>query len=103
MTLLRQRKTAIVQYKLKLKTNYSEDIINKVLNTNTKLDLSYTDSDNKTDTKSSDVTPKVKLTESLPTVLPKAGSTIFFGFMGIVLVIATAFGIKYIVVANSMK
>ncbi len=100
---LKSGETAIVQYKLKLKTNYSEDIINKVLNTNTKLDLSYTDSDNKTNTKSSDVTPKVKLTEQLPTVLPKAGSTIFFGFMGIVLVIATAFGIKYIVVANSMK
>ena len=100
---LKSGETAIVQYKLKLKTNYSEDIINKVLNTNTKLDLSYTDSDNKTNTKSSDVTPKVKLTEQLPTVLPKAGSTIFFGFMGIVLVIATAFGIKYIVVTNSMK
>ena len=100
---LKSGESAIVQYKLKLKTNYSEDIINKVLNTNTKLDLSYTDSDNKTNTKSSDVTPKVKLTEPLPTVLPKAGSTIFFGFIGIVLVIATAFGIKYIVVTNSMK
>ena len=88
---------------MKLKTNYSEDVINKVLNTNTKLDLNYTDSDNKTNTKSSDVTPKVKLTESLPTVLPKAGSTIFFGFIGIVLVITGAFGIKYIMVKNSMK
>ena len=69
------------------------NIVNKVLNTNSKLDVTYTDSDNKTDTKSTDITPKVKLTENLPTVLPKAGSTIFFSFMGIVLVIAVAFGI----------
>lgn len=100
---LKSGESAIVQYKLKLKTNYNEDIINKVLNTNTKLDLNYTDSDNKTNTKSSDVTPKLKLTEPLPTVLPKAGSTMFFGFIGIVLVIASAFGIKYIIVKNSMK
>ena len=50
-----------------------------------------------------DITPQVKLTEKLPTVLPKAGSTIFFSFMGIVLVIAVACGIKYVVVKNSMK
>ena len=100
---LKSGKTAIVQYKLKLKTNYDSNIVNKVLNTNSKLDVTYTDSDNKTDTKSTDITPKVKLTENLPTVLPKAGSTIFFSFMGIVLVIAVAFGIKYVLVKNSMK
>lgn len=100
---LKSGETAIVQYKLKLKTNYDSNIVNKVLNTNSKLDVTYTDSDNKTDTKSTDITPKVKLTENLPTVLPKAGSTIFFSFMGIVLVIAVAFGIKYVLVKNSMK
>ena len=98
-----QNETAIVQYKLKLKTNYDTNIVNKVLDTNTKLDVTYTDSDNKTDTKSTDITPQVKLTEKLPTVLPKAGSTIFFSFMGIVLLIAIACGIKYVVVKNSMK
>ena len=100
---LKSGESAIVQYKLKLKTNYDSNIVNKVLNTNSKLDVTYTDSDNKTDTKSTDITPKVKLTENLPTVLPKAGSTIFFSFMGIVLVIAVAFGIKYVLVKNSMK
>ena len=100
---LKSGETAIVQYKLKLKTNYDTNIVNKVLDTNTKLDVTYTDSDNKTDTKSTDITPQVKLTEKLPTVLPKAGSTIFFSFMGIVLVIAVACGIKYVVVKNSMK
>ncbi len=100
---LKVGETAIVQYKLKLKENFDEKIINKVLNTNSKLDLSYTDSSNATNTKSSDITPKVKLTENLPTELPKAGTTIFFGVMGIVVVIAIAFGIKYILVKNSMK
>ena len=100
---LKSGETAIVQYKLKLKTNYDTNIVNKVLDTNTKLDVTYTDSDNKTDTKSTDITPQVKLTEKLPAVLPKAGSTIFFSFMGIVLVIAVACGIKYVVVKNSMK
>ena len=100
---LKSGETAIVQYKLKLKENFDENIINKVLNTNRKLDLSYTDSSNVTNTKSSDITPKVKLTENLPTELPKAGTTIFFGVMGIVVVIAIAFGIKYILVKNSMK
>ena len=100
---LKVGETAIVQYKLKLKENFDEKIINKVLNTNSKLDLSYTDYSNVTNTKSSDITPKVKLTENLPTELPKAGTTIFFGVMGIVVVIAIAFGIKYILVKNSMK
>ena len=100
---LKAGETAIVQYKLKLKENYDDNIINKVLNTNSKLDLSYTDSSNATNTKSSDITPKVKLTENLPAELPKAGTTIFFGVMGLVVVIAIAFGIKYILVKNSMK
>ena len=100
---LKSGETAIVQYKLKLKENYDENIINKVLDTNKKLDLTYTDYSNKTNTKTSDITPKVKLTENLPAELPKAGTTIFFGTMGIVLVIAVAFGIKYIIVKNSMK
>ena len=100
---LKSGETAIVQYKLKLKENYDENIINKVLDTNKKLDLTYTDYSNQTNTKTSDITPKVKLTENLPAELPKAGTTIFFGTMGIVLVIAVAFGIKYIIVKNSMK
>lgn len=100
---LKSGETAIVQYKLKLKENFDENIINKVLDTNKKLDLTYTDYSNKTDTKTSNITPKVKLTENLPAELPKAGTTIFFGVMGIVVVIAIAFGIKYILVKNSMK
>lgn len=100
---LKSGETAIVQFKLKLNTDYDANIINKIINTNTKLDVTYTDYSNTTDTKSSDVTPKLKLTEVLPTVIPDAGTTIFFGGIGIVLVIAIIAGTRYFVIKNKMK
>lgn len=95
--------TAIVQYKLKLKEDFDESIIDKVLDTNPKLDLSYTNYENETNTLSSDVTPSVKLTEptvetpteELPKEYPKAGRTLFFGSIAVVLVLAIVFGFKY--------
>lgn len=100
---LKSGETAIVQYKLKLNTNYDNGIINKVLNTNNKLDITYTDYSDVTDTKSSDITPKLKLTENLPTVIPKAGNTIFFGSIGFAVVLVVILGIRYFVVKNKMK
>lgn len=70
---LESGKTAIVQYKLKLKENFNSSIVAKIINTNQKVDLTYTDFDDKEQTKTSDVTPKLKLTEP-PAVLPKAGT-----------------------------
>lgn len=66
--------TATVQYKLKLKENFDSSIVDKILNTNEKVDISYTDFDNAKQEKTSNVTPKLKLTEP-PAVLPKAGMT----------------------------
>ena len=68
--------TATVQYKLKLKENFDSDIVNKILNTNEKVDTTYTDFDNKSQSKTSDVSPKLKLVEP-PATLPKAGTTTF--------------------------
>lgn len=68
--------TATVQYKLKLKENFDSNIVNKILNTNEKVDVTYTDLDNKSQAKTSDVSPKLKLTEP-PARLPKAGTTTF--------------------------
>lgn len=68
--------TATVQYKLKLKENFDSNIVNKILNTNEKVDVTYTDLDNKSQAKTSDVFPKLKLTEP-PATLPKAGTTTF--------------------------
>lgn len=64
--------TATIQYKLKLKENFNSNIVNKVLNTNKKVEISYKDSNGKFQTKTSDVSPKLKLTEP-PVNLPKAG------------------------------
>lgn len=71
--------TATVQYKLKLKENFDSAIVNKVLNTNQKVDVDYTDFDDKKQTKTSDVSPKLLLEEP-PVVLPKAGTITFVGF-----------------------
>lgn len=103
---LKPNETAIVQYKLKLKTDYNEDILDKVLDTNPKLDLTYTDYSNTTDTKTSDVTPKIKLTEpkeELPKEFPKAGKTIFFNVIGIITIISIVLGFKYFFINNKMK
>lgn len=100
---LKSGETAIVKYKLKLNKDYDESIVDKVLKTNAKVDLTYTDNSGVTDTKSSDVTPKLKLVEPKPTVLPKAGKTVFFGIIGLVLVIAAIFGIRYTIINNKMK
>lgn len=68
--------TATVQYKLKLKEDFDSAIVNKILNTNQKVDLDYTDFNDKEQTKTSDISPKIKLTEP-PVVLPKAGTITF--------------------------
>lgn len=100
---LKSGETAIVQYKLKLKENYDENIVSKVLDTNSKLDLTYTDYSEETNNKTSDITPKVKLTEPLPTVLPKAGKTILFSVIGFVVIITVVLGIRYFILKNKMK
>lgn len=101
---LKPEETAIIQYTLTLKDEFDETIVNKVLDTNEKVDINYTDFDNTIKTVSSDVTPKIKLTvpttpetpvddTTAPGPLPKTGSpivvvgfiliigiTIFFGY-----------------------
>lgn len=79
--------TATVQYKLKLKENYSVTILSKLLDTNEKVDLTYTDLEDESQSKTSDVTPKLRLTEpepkeepKTPTTLPKAGTAPLIGF-----------------------
>lgn len=71
--------TATVQYKLKLKENFDSSIVDKILNTNQKVDIDYTDLDGEKETKTSDISPKIKLTEP-PVVLPKAGTITLISF-----------------------
>lgn len=83
--------TATIQYNLTLKDEFDETIIGKILDTNEKIDINYTDFDNTTQTKQSDVTPKIKLLAPVeddtlaPVILPKAGTpVIFIGFVGLI-------------------
>lgn len=102
---LKSTETAVVQYKIKLKENYSADILDKILDTHTKLDITYTDtSTNVPESKSSDITPQIKLVEpeKLPTILPKAGKTILYGGIVVVAVISGVLGIRYIKIKNDM-
>ncbi len=99
---LKSGQTATVQYKLKLKENFSSTIVDKILDTNEKVDITYTDFDGKNQTKTSDVTPKLKLTEP-PKILPNAGKPIFIVLsIGIVGILAYSF-IRYNITRNNMK
>lgn len=70
--------TATVQYTLKLKENFDSSIVGKILDTNEKVDITYNDFDGTEQSKTSDITPKLKLAEP-PAVLPKAGTTLLIG------------------------
>lgn len=83
--------TATVQYKLKLKEDFDSSIVDKILNTNEKVDIDYTNVDDEEQEKTSDVSPKIKLIEPVttpkedktqaPTILPSAGSTTLISFI----------------------
>ncbi len=100
---LKSGETAIVQYKLKLKNDYDEGIVGKILDTNTKVDLSYTNTSDETESKTSDITPKLKLTEPLPAVLPNTGKTILLGTIALILVVTIILGIRYFIINKEMK
>ena len=67
--------TATVRYKLKLKEDFDSNIVDKILDTNEKVDITYTNFEGEEISDTSDVTPKLRLTEP-PATLPKAGTPI---------------------------
>lgn len=93
--------TAIIQYKLKLKDEFDEAIIDKVLDTNEKVDISYKDFDGTDETETSDVTPKIKLARIpvdntiAPEPIPKAGSPMFIAVVIAILAVAVYCGYKF--------
>lgn len=93
--------TAIIQYKLKLKDEFDEVIIDKVLDTNEKVDISYKDFDGTDETETSDVTPKIKLARIpvdntiAPEPIPKAGSPMFIAVGIVILAVAVYCGYKF--------
>ncbi len=94
--------TATVQYKLKLKENFNSSIVDKILNTNEKVDISYTDPNGNSQEKTSDVTPKLKLTEP-PAVLPAAGKTILIGFITVASILLVFSIIKLVILNRKMN
>ena len=94
--------TATVQYKLKLKENFDSAIVNKILNTNEKVDTTYTDFDNKSQSKTSDVSPKLKLAEP-PATLPKAGTTTFIAITVLAVGLLVFSITKLTILNNKMK
>ena len=80
---LKVGETATVQYTLKLKENYDSSIVNKLLDTNEKVDITYTDFNGEEQDDTSDVTPVLKLTEP-PAILPHAGSTTILIAVGVI-------------------
>ncbi|MEG1009514.1 MAG: vWA domain-containing protein, partial [Clostridia bacterium] len=99
---LKPGETAIVQYTLKLKKDYNSSIVEKILKTNEKIDINYNDLDNKPQTKTSDVSPTLKLSEPAK-VLPKAGTT----FISTTLILVSGFAIfsliKYLITNINKK
>lgn len=71
---LKSGETATVQYTLKLKQDFDSSIVNTLLDTNEKVDITYKDFNGKNQENTSDVTPVLRLTEP-PAELPKAGMT----------------------------
>ena len=87
-----------------MKDEFDETIIDKVLDTNEKVDISYKDFDGTTETETSDVTPKIKLTKIpvapvdntiAPEPIPKAGSPMFIAVGIVILAVAVYCGYKF--------
>ena len=86
--------TATIQYKLKLKDEFDEKIIDQILDTNEKVDITYKDFDGTSKEQTSDVTPKIKLTRIpvdntvAPDPIPKAGTpVVVIGMIGAMAVV----------------
>lgn len=107
---LKPQETATVTYKLKLKDNIETEILDKILNTNAKVDITADQikTDDGSNILTSDVTPKVKVTKPekpeqpkvdntvANTVIPQTGSGSFVNFIIAISVISLIVsGIRY--------
>ena len=99
---LQPGETATVQYTLSLKRDFDSSIVGEILDTNEKVDLAYTDFNGKTVEDTSDVTPKLKLTEP-PVVLPAAGTSIVIALFVIVIAGIIYSFIRFNIINKSMK
>ena len=87
--------TAIIQYKLTLKDEFDEKIIDQILDTNEKVDVKYKDFDGTDKEQTSEETPKIKLTRIpadvtvAPDPIPKAGAPVVtIGIISSIVIVA---------------
>lgn len=104
---LAPNETKILKYNLSLKDKFDEAILDKILDTNEKVNISYKDFDGTEQSKNSDVTPKIKLVapepipepeppqDTAPEPLPDAGSPISIIIFPILLGFAIFFRYKF--------
>ena len=97
--ILKPGESKSIKFNLVLKEEFKEEIVEKVLNTNEKVDITYDDFDKETKTESSEVTPKIKITKKddtvTPEIIPEAGLPTY-GFAIITLIaVAMVFLYKY--------
>ena len=103
--------TATVQYTLTLKDDYDPSIVNVVLDTNEKVDITYKDFDGTDKIKTSEDTPKVKITVPLKgedkttvkTVLPKAGTVALISLISVLGILAISSGTGILKINRDMK
>ena len=99
---LRPGDTATVQYTLSLKEDFDESIDGKILNTNEKVDITYTNFNGENHDNTSDVTPKLRLTEP-PVVLPAAGTPIMITLFVVGIGILVYSFIRFTILNKNMK
>ena len=104
--------TAVVQYTLTLRDNYSKDIVDVILDTNERVDITYKNPDGTEDSKTSDETPKVRVTETelkgedpttAPTILPKTGLPVMIALGCLVLASLVVSIAKIVSINKKMK
>ena len=99
--------TATMSYKLKLKNDIEQTILNVVLNTNEKVDITTANVLNPDGSKkiiTGDETPKVRVNEVKPPVIPQAGVTnTLIVIMSLAIVGTTIVGVKLYVKNKELK
>ena len=99
---LRPGETATVQYTLSLKEDFDSNIVGEILDTNERVDISYTNLNGETVEDTSDVTPKLRLTEP-PAVLPAAGTPIIIALFVIVVGVIIYSFVRFNIINKNMK
>lgn len=99
---LQPGETATVQYTLSLKEDFDSSIVGKILDTNERVDISYTDLNGEPVEDTSDVTPKLRLTEP-PVKLPAAGTPIMIALFVVVVGVIIYSFVRFNTLNRNMK